>query len=104
MADSQSLPEKKIVVQSRCSSSVIKGPPDEDKIVRDIKHESEDAIKLERVANETAMVQHNDDFPDGGLRAWLVVFGVSTFSQLLQTVADGQDPRRCVMHFLRLDM
>jgi hypothetical protein len=29
-----------------------------------------------------------DDFPDGGLQAWLVVFGVSTFAVVI-------DPRHC---------
>lgn len=41
-------------------------------------------LKEEREATRTAIHEptgKEDDFPDGGLRAWLVVFGVSSISR-----------------------
>jgi hypothetical protein len=40
----------------------------------DTKYEPEDDITLDEATAETAY--ENADFPDGGWRAWLVVFGV----------------------------
>lgn len=81
MADSTCLTEKKVAGQDYSDSSrrsSIRKDSRDDEVVCDVKHDSDDDLELEQVASEVAIVQHDaNDFPDGGLRAWLVVFGVS---------------------------
>lgn len=49
-----------------------------------------DDMKAEHMATKAPISQpgpSEDEFPDGGLRAWLVVFGVSTTTKMLWACA-----------------
>lgn len=63
-----------------------------------------DNLKAEKDCAQIDPLVPSDEYPDGGLRAWLVVFGVSNAPKLFTNFYRAITFRQCATHSLHLDM